>query len=243
MGIETATLTDTGRVRDHNEDSVGVAPTSAGRLLAVADGMGGHNAGEVASEIALETFVAEVGDRLADVEPAVALENAVLVADDAVREAAADDPDRDGMGTTLVAGLVGPEETTVVNVGDSRAYRVDDARIEQVSVDHSLVQDLVDAGEINPGEADSHHQRNVISQALGAQDSIDPDTFTVDLDPGETLLCCSDGLTEEVDDATIRDVLAREDSLSAAAETLVSTANANGGSDNVSVVLGRPNPD
>jgi protein phosphatase len=243
MGIETAALTDTGRVRDHNEDSVGVAPTSAGRLLAVADGMGGHNAGEVASEIALETFVTEVGERLADADPQEALADAALAADDAVREAAAAEAGRDGMGTTLVAGLLGPEETTVVNVGDSRAYRVDDSRIEQVSVDHSLVQELVDAGEISPEEAESHHQRNVVSQALGAQDSIDPDTFTVDLDPGETLLCCSDGLTEEVDESTTRDVLARADSLSAAAETLVSTANRNGGSDNVSVVLGRRDPD
>jgi len=239
MGIETAALTDTGRVRDHNEDSVCVAPTSAGRLLAVADGMGGHNAGAVASEIALETFVAEVGDRLADADPAAALAGAVLAADDAVREAAAEDPDRDGMGTTLVAGLLDPEETTVVNVGDSRAYRVDDTGIEQVSVDHSLVQELVEAGEITPEEAESHHQRNVISQALGAQDSIDPDTFTVDLDPGETLLCCSDGLTEEVDDSTIHEVLTEADSLTAATETLASTANRNGGSDNVSVVLGR----
>lgn len=243
MGIETAALTDTGRVRDHNEDSVGVAPTSAGRLLAVADGMGGHNAGEVASEIALETFVAEVGDRLADADPPEALADAALAADDAVREAAAEDPDRDGMGTTLVAGLLAPGETTVVNVGDSRAYRVGDDRIEQVSVDHSLVQELVDAGEITPEEAESHHQRNVISQALGARDSIDPDTFTVDLAAGETLLCCSDGLTEEVDDSTVQDALAGVESLTAAAETLVSTANANGGSDNVSLVLGRYTPD
>jgi protein phosphatase len=242
MGIETAALTDTGRVRDHNEDSVAVAPTSGGRLLAVADGMGGHNAGEVASEVALETFVAEVGERLADADTADALEAAALAADEAVREAAADDPDREGMGTTLVAALV-DEETTVVNVGDSRAYRVGDDGIEQVSVDHSLVQELVDAGEISPEEAESHHQRNVVSQALGAQDSIDPDTFGVDLAPEETLLCCSDGLTEEVDDATIEKVLSREDSLTAAAETLVSTANQNGGSDNVSVALGRRTPE
>ncbi|MEF8852182.1 MAG: Stp1/IreP family PP2C-type Ser/Thr phosphatase [Haloarculaceae archaeon] len=243
MGIETAVLTDTGQVRDHNEDSVSVAPTSGGRLLAVADGMGGHNAGEVASAVALETFVAEVGERLADADPETGLSAAALAADEAVREAAADESDRDGMGTTLVAGLVGPEETTVVNVGDSRAYRVDDAAIEQVSVDHSLVQELVDAGEIAPEEAESHRQRNVISQALGVGDAIEPDTFSVDLAAGEVLLCCSDGLTEEVAESTIHDVLTREDSLQSAAEALVSTANRNGGSDNVSVVLGRHGPD
>jgi protein phosphatase len=243
MGIETAALTDTGRVRDHNEDSVSVAPTSGGRLLAVADGMGGHNAGDVASAVALETFVAEVGTRLAEADPDEALSAAALAADEAVREAATEEPDRDGMGTTLVAGLLGPDETTVVNVGDSRAYRVDDATVEQVSVDHSVVQELVDAGEITPEEAASHHQRNVISQALGVRDSIDPDTFSVDLAPGETLLCCSDGLTEDVAESTVHDILTREDSLEAAAAALVSTANRNGGSDNVSVVLGRRDPD
>jgi protein phosphatase len=241
MGIETAALTDTGRVRDHNEDSVSVAPTSGGRLLAVADGMGGHNAGDVASAVALETFVAEVGTRLAEADPDEALSAAALAADEAVREAATEEPDRDGMGTTLVAGLLGPDETTVVNVG--RAYRVDDATVEQVSVDHSVVQELVDAGEITPEEAASHHQRNVISQALGVRDSIDPDTFSVDLAPGETLLCCSDGLTEDVAESTVHDILTREDSLEAAAAALVSTANRNGGSDNVSVVLGRRDPD
>jgi serine/threonine protein phosphatase PrpC len=243
MGIETAARSDTGRVRDHNEDSVLVAPTSGGRLLAVADGMGGHNAGEVASAVALEAFVAELGDRLGDSTVADAMEEGALAADTAVRDAAADDPDRDGMGTTLVAALVGDAGTTVVNVGDSRAYRVDDATIEQVSVDHSLVQELVEAGEIDPDEADSHHQRNVISQALGASQEIEPDTFDVDPDPGETVLLCSDGLTEEVPESTIHDVVTEHGPLSAAADALVAAANERGGSDNVSVVLGRRDGD
>jgi len=243
MSIETAARSDTGRVRDHNEDSVLVAPTSGGRLLAVADGMGGHNAGEVASAVALEAFVAELGDRLGDSATPDAMEASALVADAAVREAAADDPDRDGMGTTLVAALVDETGATVVNVGDSRAYRTDDSTIEQVSVDHSLVQELVEAGEISPEEADSHHQRNVISQALGASQEIDPDTFDVDVDPGETVLLCSDGLTEEVPESTIHDILTETESLSAAADALVTAANERGGSDNVSVVLGRREDD
>jgi len=239
MGIETAARSDTGRVRDHNEDSVLAAPTSGGRLLAVADGMGGHNAGEVASAVALEAFVAELGDRLGDSTVAEAMERGALTADAAVREAAADEPDRDGMGTTLVAALLGETGATVVNVGDSRAYRVDETAIEQVSVDHSLVQELVEAGEISPDEADSHHQRNVISQALGASEEIDPDTFEVDLDPGETVLLCSDGLTEEVPESTIHHIVTDTESLSGAADALVAAANERGGSDNVSVVLGR----
>lgn len=240
MDVETAARTDTGRVRDHNEDSVRVAPTSGGRLLALADGMGGHNAGEVASELALETFVDRVGENLADADPADALADAALAADQAVREAAEGDPERNGMGTTLVAALLGADGATLVNVGDSRAYRVDGASLEQVSVDHSVVQELVEAGEISPEEAESHHQRNVISQALGAGSGVDPDTFDITLAEGETVLLCSDGLTEEVPDSTIGEVVAETDSLAEAASALVRAANERGGSDNVSVVLGRP---
>jgi serine/threonine protein phosphatase PrpC len=239
MGVETVAETDTGRQRDHNEDSVLVAPTSGGRLLAVADGMGGHNAGEVASATALATFVDELGERLGDAGPATALERSVELADERVREEAAADADREGMGTTLVAALVGDESATVVNVGDSRAYSVTEDTIEQVTVDHSLVQELVDAGEITEAEAETHPQRNVVSQALGAAETIQPDSFTVEFGPDETLLLCSDGLTEEVPESTIRTVVAGTSSVDAAAEELIATANENGGSDNVSVVLGR----
>lgn len=239
MSIETVARTDTGRQRDHNEDSVLVAPTSSGRLLAVADGMGGHNAGDVASETALAAFVDDLGETLADADPATALERSAEAADERVREKAAEDPDREGMGTTLVAALVGDESATVVNVGDSRAYSVADDAIEQVTVDHSLVQELVDAGEITEAEAETHPQRNVVSQALGAAETIDPESFTLAFGAGETLLLCSDGLTEEVSESTIREVVAGSPSVEDAADELVATANENGGSDNVSVVLGR----
>ena len=149
------------------------------------------------------------------------------------------DSGREGMGTTLVAALVRDDTTTVVNVGDSRAYSVTDDAIEQVTVDHSLVQQLVDAGQLTQEEAAAHPRRNVISQALGASDGVDPDTFSLELDPGETLLLCSDGLTEEVPESTIHEVVSTTDALADAADILVETANENGGSDNVSVVLGR----
>jgi serine/threonine protein phosphatase PrpC len=239
MSIETVARTDTGRQRDHNEDSVLVAPTSSGRLLAVADGMGGHNAGDVASETALAAFVDDLGETLADADPATALERSAEAADERVRERAAEDPNREGMGTTLVAALVGDQSATVVNVGDSRAYTVADDAVEQVTVDHSLVQELVDAGEITEAEAETHPQRNVVSQALGAAETIDPDSFTLEFGAEETLLLCSDGLTEEVSESTIREVVAGSPTVEDAADELVATANENGGSDNVSVVLGR----
>lgn len=239
MSIETVARTDTGRQRDYNEDSALVAPTSSGRLLAVADGMGGHNAGDVASETALAAFVDDLGETLADADPATALERSAEAADERVREKAAEDPDREGMGTTLVAALVCDESATVVNVGDSRAYSVADDAIEQVTVDHSLVQELVDSGEITEAEAETHPQRNVVSQALGAAETIDPDSFTLEFGAEETLLLCSDGLTEEVSESTIQEVVAGSPTVEDAADELVATANENGGSDNVSVVLGR----
>jgi serine/threonine protein phosphatase PrpC len=239
MAVETAARTDTGRQRDHNEDSVLVAPTSGGRLLAVADGMGGHNAGEVASATALDRFVDELGERLADAAPATALERSVEAADEQVRETAAEDPGREGMGTTLVAALVSAESATVVNVGDSRAYTVSERAIEQVTVDHSLVQELVEAGDITAAEAKTHPKRNVVSQALGAAESIDPDSFTIEFGQDQTLLLCSDGLTEEVAEPTMQGVIAEAETLAPAVEELIETANENGGSDNVSVVLGR----
>ncbi|MFB6150401.1 MAG: Stp1/IreP family PP2C-type Ser/Thr phosphatase [Haloarculaceae archaeon] len=240
MTVETTAETDVGRARDHNEDSVLVAPTSAGRLVAVADGMGGHSAGGVASATALEAFVGELDDALAVESPTEALQTAVTAANDAVIDRAREDADREGMGTTLVAALVADGTATVVNVGDSRAYRVDDAEIEQVTVDHSVVQELVDAGEISEERADTHPQRNVLSQALGANETVGPDCFTADLAADDaTLLLCSDGLTAEVPDSEIHEITTAADSLSDAADGLIASAKDHGGSDNVSVVLAR----
>lgn len=239
MAVQTVAKTDVGQKRDHNEDSVLTASVSGGTLLAVADGMGGHNAGDVASETALESLVEHVEDALGDRPTETALAQAVEAADADVRAAAASDPGRAGMGTTLVAALVDDDGATVVNVGDSRAYRVGANSIDQVTVDHSLVRQLVEAGEITEAEAAVHPRRNVVSQALGASDSIDPDVCTPPFDAGETLLLCSDGLTGEVDESTTQEVVSGFDSLEAVAGELVATANENGGSDNISVVLCR----
>jgi protein phosphatase len=238
MGSEIVATTDVGRQRDHNEDSVvAVEVSDEVALLAVADGMGGHSAGDVASHLAIETVRAEIGDEYetlpARSEWQRVLDDAIGQANRRIHERASDD--RSGMGTTLVVALVGDDKTVIGNVGDSRAYRVGDTGLEQVTVDQSLVQELVEQGQITEDEAADHPQRNVVSQSLGTDESVDPDFYETAV--GETLLFCSDGLNEEVADETIERIISNASSLSEAAENLIDRANENGGSDNVSVAL------
>lgn len=239
MTFETVAKTDTGRVRDVNEDSVYASTGEDWCLLVVADGMGGHAAGDVASETAIEAFSEFVEPRLTDGARDVAglLTSGVTAANDRLREMIADDRSLDGMGTTLIAAVVEDDTATLVNVGDSRAYHVTDGDIKQVTVDQSLVQQLVEQGEITPEEADSHPQRNVVSQALGTEDSVDADVYSVSI--SGTLLLCSDGLNEEVPESEIYDIVIGTSDLDGAAEDLIETANSNGGSDNVTVTLVR----
>jgi serine/threonine protein phosphatase PrpC len=263
MQIETVAKTAVGPARDHNEDAVYAGTIGESTILAVADGMGGHRAGDVASEEALDTFVEHVGaiseDGTAETLPENILETvgvtnafgadttntpatealtaAVSSANTHLQELVDDDPELDGMGTTLVAALVGDESTTVVNVGDSRAYHVTDEDIEQVTTDQSLVQELVDNGTIDPEEADDHPQKNVLSQALGTAETVDPDIYQ--LDTRGTLLLCSDGLSDEVSESTIQKIVTTAASLEQAGEQLIERAVEVDGSDNVSVVLGR----
>lgn len=234
MSFETAAATDVGRVRDVNEDAAAARETDEWCLVVVADGMGGHAAGDVASEAALSAFCDHVEARLADGDPGSVLSAGARAANDRLRALIEDDPSLEGMGTTLVAALVRDGTATFVNVGDSRGYLVGDA-FEQVTVDQSLVQELVDSGDLTPEEAADHPQRNVVSQSLGTEASVDPDTFTVPL--GDWVLVCSDGLTEEVDDDAIDAVCRDAEDPAAAAAALVERANENGGSDNVSVAL------
>lgn len=238
MPLDMAARTDVGRARDHNEDSV-LATTINGRtLLAVADGMGGHRAGDVASETALTEFAAVVETELvAGTAPQEALERGVTGANERLHTLADENPDYRGMGTTLVAALVNSDEASLINVGDSRAYEVGEDAIEQLTVDQSLVRELVESGELTPTEAEDHPQRNVISQALGTDETIDPDYYERTL--SDTILLCSDGLTEEVPESEIQKIVTDSSALESAADQLIKRANENGGSDNVSVVLGR----
>jgi protein phosphatase len=236
--LTTCARTDVGQQRETNEDAVLTRDLGDADLLAVADGMGGHAAGDVASELAIETFADTVAGALdrGRTDGEAILREAVAEANAAVVERAAGDG-LEGMGTTLVGTLVRGGRALFVNVGDSRGYHIDErGAIEQVTTDQSLVQELLERGDITPEEARTHPQRNVVSQALGTDETVEPDLDSIPF--GGTLLCCSDGLTEEVDDATIATVVDGAASVEAAAERLVERANAAGGSDNIAVALG-----
>lgn len=228
--VEVAQLSDTGRVRHHNEDR----SLATADLLAVADGMGGAKAGEVAAQVAVDS-VAQLGGGAGAVEVRGALEEA----NREIRRMAQDDADKSGMGTTMTAAMLRDGHLDIVHVGDSRAYLWRDGELSQVTEDHSVVAELVRRGSITPEEAERHPHRNVITRALGAEDEVDTDVLTTDLVEGDVVLICSDGLSSYVSRAEIAEVLAAPGTLAEAARGLVVRANDAGGVDNVTVVLGR----
>jgi serine/threonine protein phosphatase PrpC len=233
--------TDVGVERDRNEDEVLCSELDAGdfsgHLLVVADGMGGHAGGEMASRIAAKEFEGSVRTELQDGKSVrEAFEPSFEKANEKVREASEENPEYSGMGTTLVAAVVSEDgEVTVGNVGDSRAYIADDS-IEQITEDQSLVQELLEEGVISEEEAEDHPQKNVISQAIGTDEEVEPDFYDEDLE-GRSLLLCSDGLSDEVSDKEILDVISSSDSIEDAADRLIDEAKSNGGKDNISVAL------
>ena len=229
--VEHAALSDVGREREGNEDAYLERPP----LFAVADGMGGAQAGEVASHMAVEALAAalEAGDLPESLTGALEEANARIHA------RAADDRDLAGMGTTTTAVWVGPATLTVAHVGDSRLYRLRDDRLEQLTEDHSLVGGLVRLGKLTPAEAERHPQRSVILRAVGVETSVEVDLTEHRLEDGDVHLICSDGLTSMVRDEVILETLRAEPALDAAAAMLVDLANACGGHDNITVVLFR----
>lgn len=236
--IETHARTEIGRQCDHNEDFIldtQTHKTAEEYLLAVADGMGGHRAGDIASEEAIKAFANAV--TVHDGTPENRLSKAINDANDHLQKMVAADSQLEGMGTTLVAALVNGKEVTLINVGDSRAYHISD-EINQITTDQSLVQELVKQGVIEPEEAANHPQRNILSQALGTKESIEPDTYEVTLEG--VLLLCSDGLSDELPETTMRTIVSEAKKLDTAAEELIAQANEMDGSDNISVVLARP---
>jgi protein phosphatase len=232
--IRSGAMTDVGRVRKTNEDSV----LASGNMFAVADGMGGHAAGEVASGLAvarLSTLNDRAEIRAEDVRAEIARANADILM------SATAEPDRSGMGTT-VAGLsriryAGADHWLVFNVGDSRVYRFADGALTQMTVDHSEVADLIAAGTIGAAEAGTYPHRNVITRALGSDPAPEPDVWVFPATPGERFVICSDGLPLEVSDEDITTVLRRTPDSQLAAETLVGMAVRAGGRDNVTVVV------
>jgi PPM family protein phosphatase len=223
-------MTDTGRKRRHNEDSFVVAPP----LFAVADGMGGANAGEVASGLAVETIRQESTDDSAG-EPFVV--SLIQEANRRVYQRQTDDAEASGMGTTMTVAVVEDGLVRFGHVGDSRAYLYRDGELRQLTEDHSLVGELVRSGKISASEAETHPQRSVITRALGTDPDVDVDTFTVEAQPGDVFLLCSDGLYSMVGTEKILDVLHRSrNDLDTAAKELITAANKKGGDDNITVV-------
>jgi PPM family protein phosphatase len=235
MRLVFAAATDVGRMRKNNEDSY----LSAEPVAAVADGMGGHSAGEVASAIAIEELAAlgERGPWENETAATDDLKQAILRANRRIRGMAASDRKLNGMGTTLVALLQDGDMVHVANVGDSRGYLLRQGELSQVTVDHSLVQELVDDGRLSPEDAERHPQRSVITRALGIDPEVEFDLFTYKLQVGDRLLLCSDGLSDVVEPTQIRNVLLRVRSPQKAARQLITVANEQGGPDNITVIV------
>jgi len=236
--LRVGSATDTGQVRTKNEDAALIGDV----VFAVADGMGGHAAGEVASQVAVEAFESSTAGGVGDEDDIV---EAVRAANQAVLDRADDEPELAGMGTTLTAlALVpgpadgsGTGELVIANVGDSRAYLFREGDLTQLTRDHSLVEDLVQEGRLSPEEARTHPQRNILTRVLGNDSDVEPDVFRADPVRGDRYLLCSDGLSNEVDDERAAAVLRRLGDPDDAARELVRLANENGGRDNITVVV------
>ena len=241
-------LTDTGRVRDHNEDAIGSVPDIG--LMVLADGMGGYNAGEVASGIAVKTVTDMVvagcstEDRI-DIEPetgfmrqTIVLRDAIHRANKIINQTAQSQPQCEGMGTTLVACLFYDNRVSIAHVGDSRMYRLRDNRFEQITLDHSLLQELVDRGFYSQEEAQRSTNRNYVTRALGVEPTVDVEVQEVDVEKGDYYLLCSDGLPDMVEDEDIHLTISTFNAnLETIAQQLINLSNDNGGRDNVSVIL------
>jgi serine/threonine protein phosphatase PrpC len=225
----SAALTDTGRKRRHNEDVYVLDPP----IFAIADGMGGANAGEVAAGLAADAL-RETADGGNGEEAVVTL---IQEANRRVYERANEDAAASGMGTTMTVALIEDGRVQIGHVGDSRAYLIRDGRLTQLTDDHSLVGELVRSGKLAPEDAETHPQRSVITRALGTDPDVDVDTITVETRPGDVFLLCSDGLYSMVGNERIRELVERHrGDLSVAAKALIRAANKGGGDDNITVV-------
>ena len=222
-------ITDTGRKRRRNEDAYVCEPP----LFAIADGMGGAQAGEVASRLA----AAALKESGADAGGEHRIYDLIQEANRRVYARSSTDPNTSGMGTTITAALVENGNVAFGHVGDSRAYLIRDGRMEQVTEDHSLVNELMKSGKLSREEAETHPQRSVITRALGTDPDVDADTFTIEAKAGDVFLLCSDGLTDMVGEREIQELVERNrENLDAALKSLVKAANRGGGEDNITVV-------
>jgi len=252
--LEIASATHTGMVRSHNEDAI----SSDGEvgLAVLADGMGGYNAGEVASGIAVALITSEMRQAIAktslhsldqadgDLQAIRLLKGIVAKANTSIYQSASSQPQYAGMGTTLVVALFRDNRLSVAHIGDSRLYRLREDKLEQVTRDHSLLQEQIDSGMITREAARRSQNKNLVTRALGIEPEVEAEIHTYDVRPGDLYLLCSDGLNDMVEDEDIELTLnAMGSNLPLAANQLVQMANDNGGRDNVSVVLVRVNRD
>lgn len=236
--IRSYALTDIGQKRQLNQDYIYRSETPVGNLpnvFIVADGMGGHNAGDYASRLAVETVVEEIGASF-EKNAVKILNNAIRRANEQLRKRAREDKALSGMGTTIVAASCIGRYLEVANVGDSRLYVISD-EIRQITEDHSLVEEMVRMGGLDKETARNHPDKNIITRAVGARRDVEVDFFNVELQTGDLVLLCSDGLTNMVDDEMICRILKGDGNLEDRVEELMKTANENGGKDNISVIV------
>jgi protein phosphatase len=243
-------VTDVGKVRDHNEDAIGAQPEIG--LWVLADGMGGYNAGEVASGIAVKTIIDLVSEackreKRGDVEAGtgymrqtIVLRDAILRANKVINQTAQSQPQCEGMGTTLVASLFYDNRVSIAHVGDSRLYRLRGNRFEQITMDHSLLQELVDRGFYSQEEAQRSTNRNYVTRALGVEANVEVEVQEIDVQKGDYFLMCSDGLPDMVEDEDIHLTISTfNNDVRTVGAQLIKLTNDNGGRDNVSVILVR----
>ncbi len=249
MDFEIVNVSDVGRKRPHNEDST-ISDSGHG-LVILADGMGGYKAGEVASALAVMTILQDVTEGLKNKASSPEsgnglstesnlVKNAILHANSNIYHLAQTDSQCQGMGTTIVTGLIHNDKLSIGNVGDSRMYRLRAGKFEQVTKDHSLIQELIDRGLYTPEEANAKMPKNLVTRALGLDNEVEVDIKEEQVQPGDIYLLCSDGLNDMVNDEEIHLTLSKYSAnLVQAANSLVQLANKNGGKDNISVVLVR----
>jgi protein phosphatase len=247
MILEFFSVTDTGRARRNNEDAV--ALDEAGQIAVLADGMGGYNAGEVASGMASERVRSELAARLKPLGPTPseteirnALLDAVDAANRAVFDAAMSHAEYAGMGTTLVVAVYRGDKLWLGHIGDSRGYRLRNGHLEQLTRDHSLLQEQIDAGLITAEQAAYSMHKNLVTRAVGVDEVVDLEIHDYPVEAGDLLLMCSDGLSDMLSDEQIEQLLRSSDSLPTVGALLVQAANAAGGRDNIAVVLARAKP-
>ncbi len=230
--------TDTGSKRSNNQDSIYYSDKPVGplpNLYIVADGMGGHRAGDQASKMAIDIAVDFIKKSTIE-NPIAVLKRAMIFANNEIYKTASRDPDLRGMGTTMVAAVCQDEKLYVANIGDSRLYSIGN-EIKQITMDHSLVEELIRDGKLERKKGRNHPEKNIITKAMGSKEEVIPDFFEIDINPEDKYLLCSDGLSNMVEDDEIRDIVIDNEDLRDTAQALIDRANYYGGADNISVVI------